>query len=177
MSAFTHEQQRLIASTFGPLFQQARFEALNSEGEPVKDGEEGTTCVRCRIKLDSAKTMVEVAMGVGGTDYQLNALATLKHFVELKSQTRSPAVTSEFGWHTASENTLSFLEMGYSLYWYRRDGERQGGIQISLWLKGTQGHMSLQKPQKSRGKKEAVASATPASTASDAPAAPKWGQA
>ena len=169
MSAFTHEQQRLIAALYGPLFSRAKFEALTADGR--RSGPmELVLCVRCRIPLDSSKAMVEAAMGVGGTDYQKEAVATLKLFLELKPA--EVQETSEFGWHVSGgAGDLDFLDCQYSLYWYKPGGERQGGVQISLSLKGTNNHMSLQKPKK------AAPAPAPAAIPAAAPAAPKWGPA
>ena len=146
MSAFTHEQQRLIAALYGPLFSRAKFEALTADGKKVGADGAGTVCIRCRIPLDSSKAMVEAAMGVGGTDYQKEAVATLKLFLELKPA--EVQETSEFGWHVSGgAGDLDFLDCQYSLYWYKPGGAPGGGPNLPV-SQGTNNHMSLQKPKK-----------------------------
>jgi hypothetical protein len=166
MSAFTEEQLRLVSQTFSSLFNVAKFEALTADGQKAA-GNVDITTIRCRIPLDSGRSMIEAALGVGGTDYQLNAVAVLKLFLELKPA--EAVAPSEFGWHLADSSELDFLDYAYSLYWYKPNGERQGGIQISLWIKGGEGHMSLRKPTKARAAAPAAAPASPEAT--DSP----WG--
>ena len=168
MSAFTHEQQRLIAALYGPLFSRAKFEALTADGKKVGADGAGTVCIRCRIPLDSSKAMVEAAMGVGGTDYQKEALATLKLFLELKPA--EVQETSEFGWHVSGgAGDLDFLDCQYSLYWYK-PGERQGGPNLPVSQGDKQPHV-LAEAQESRPR------TSPRSHPRSRPAAPKWGPA
>jgi hypothetical protein len=112
--------------------------------------------------------MIEAALGVGGTDYQKNAVAALKLFLESKPQAEESV--TEFGWHVGEEAELDFLNSEYSLYWYKPNGERQGGIQISLSLKDTDSHMSLKKPF--APKKAASPAAAAPAEATDSP----WGK-
>lgn len=167
MSAFTEEQLQLVSQKFSPLFKAVKFEALDSDGQRVK-GDSGIVAIRCRIPLDSSKSMIEAALGVGGTDYQKHAVAALKLFLESKPQAEESV--TEFGWHVGEEAELDFLNSDYSLYWYKPGGNRQGGIQICLSLRGADSHMNLRKPA---AKKAAPAPAPAPAADTDTPWGPK----
>lgn len=167
MSAFTEEQLELISSVFNPLFNNAKFEALTEQGENATSNE-GITVIRCRIPLDSSKSMMEAALNVGGSDYQRHAVSVLKLFCELRPED-TPASTA-YGWHISDTSDLDFLTCDYSLYWYKSSGDRQGGIQITLSLKGADPHMSLKKP--SKAKAEAAPAPAAPTEATDSP----WGK-
>lgn len=165
MSAFTEEQLELISSVFNPLFKNAKFEALTEQGDKATSNE-GITAIRCRIPLDSSKSMMEAALNVGGSDYQRHAVSVLKLFCELRPEDTQSSTA--YGWHIGDTSDLDFLACDYSLYWYKPGGDRQGGIQICLSLRGADAHMCLQKPVKA---KAAPAPAAP-TKATDSP----WGK-